>query len=602
MTWFAANPTAFLPTGVSAGVSATADLIGQYLDTARRGLAIARLYQQSLGADVPDVLGTLIKAIVDTVEGLLQAGKVHVLFVPMAKVVASDSADAVTVPPTLSDVAHALGFRFKDAGISLSSGADVGYSKLVGQKGGSKGFFNTFLQSLTDVLDPNRPQYDDPKDAVVMTVIMAGAPTFSETIEIAAALNRIFRTSGNNDLTSRTIPTPQNLKTKVIAVPKATRVGVRLTWDAPESVVTLPFFPGVKIRVNRYALIRSTSAAAMAAKSVTDFFSTRDLKVGTSSDDQAKASKVIAIGSGANSSYVDDDHLDKSKTYYYCVAWEVEVTESGKTSKLRFDKVSNVAKTRPSTPQQTQNSVPPDWAAYGSLLDLVPDVSLQVKTMLEQLRVVGDRRHGAASRVSRALDLASAQLAEALARVDSLNAAVKRFSAVLGQPLPSLHATTIEGVGGNSFLIGELAARLTDTSDPHRPPFDDHEYVMGLCIVGGGPRLPDIKPIADLLKTLFHPPVSSNPLLGVLAVIDDVVAQQEATFGADLRPLSLNSDGTVTLPNGTTAAPDAVDPGTGQLRIVPLPVIGEGLIPLDTSDPDNPNASDSNNVDLGDLC
>ncbi len=601
MNWFAASPKEFVPSEVSAGVSATADVIGQYLDTARRSLAIARLYQKSLGADAPDVLGTLIQAITDTVEGLLQLGRVHVLFVPMAKVIAAGAQDAA-LPPTLADLGPALGFSFKEAGLALSRGAHDGYARLVGAQGGNAGFFTTFLQSLTDVLDPNRPQYDNPKDAVVMTVLMAGAPTFAETIEVAAALNRIFRPPGNSDLTARTIPTPQNLRAKVIAVPKAVGMGVRLEWDAPPERYALPFFPGVDIRVARYAVIRSTSAAAMAARSVTDFFSTRDLKVGTTSDDQAKASKVIAIGSGDNASYIDDDRLEPSKSYYYGVAWEVEITENGKTSRLRFDKISNVAKTRATAAHQTQAGAPPDWVAHGSLLELVPDLSLQAKTMLEQLRVVSDRSRGGASRVGRALDLAGAQLVATLARVDELNAAVKRFAAALAQPLPSLHATTIEGVGGNVFLIGELAARLGDAADPHRPPFDDDEYVMGLCIVAGGPRLADLKPVVDFFKALFHPPDAANPLLGVLAVLDDVVGQQEATFGADLRPLPLNADGTVTLPDGSTVAPESIDPSTGQVAIAARPVIGEDGTPLDSLDPHNPNAGDTNHVDLGDLC
>jgi hypothetical protein len=601
MNWFAASPKEFVSSEVSAGVSATADLIGQYLDAARRGLALARLYQKTLGADAPDVLGTLVRAITDTVEGLLQAGRVHVLFVPMAKVIALGGQDPA-VPPTLADVGPALGFTFQEAGLALSRGAHDGYARLVDGQGGNAGFFTTFLQSLTDVLDPNRPRYDSPRDAVVMTVIMAGAPTFAETIEVAAALNRIFRPPGNGDLTARTVPTPQNLRAKVIAVPKATGLGVRLEWDAPQDRYALPFFPGVDIHITRYAIIRSTSAAAMAARSVTDFFSTRDLKLGTTSDDQSKASKVIAIGSGDNASYVDDDRIDPSKTYYYCVAWEVEITENGKTSRLRFDKNSNVAKTRTAAPHQTQAGAPPDWVAHGSLLELVPDLSQQAKTMLEQLRVVGDRSRGAASRVGRALDLAHAQLAATLARVDELSAAVKRFAAVLAQPLPSLHATTIGGVGGNAFLIGELAARLSDAADPNRPPFDNHEYVVGLCIVAGGPRQVDLGPTADLLNLLFQPPAATNPLLGILAAIDDVVTQQETAFGVDLRPLPVSGTGTVTLPDGAQAASATVDPMTGQPRATAAQVIGDDGTPIDSFNPTNPNAGTTNRPDASELC
>jgi hypothetical protein len=162
----------------------------------------------------------------------------------------------------------------------------------------------------------------------------------------------------------------------------------------------------------------------------------------------------------------------------------------------------------------------------------------------------------------------------------------------------------VQGVGGNAFLVSELASRFDDTSDPDRPPFDGNEYVMGLCIVGGGPRLPDIKPIADFLEALFGSPGADNPLLGVLTVIDDVVAQQEQayTFGPDLRPLPTNADGTVTLADGTTVDPSTIDPDTGAPATTPSTVVGDDGTSLTGPDPANPNAGETNVTDIELLC
>lgn len=85
------------------------------------------------------------------------------------------------------------------------------------------------------------------------------------------------------------------------------------------------------------------------------------------------------------------------------VAWELEIYERGKVSRVRFDWLSSVVKVRPTSLHQTQTGVPPDRIAYGSMLDLVADLSLQAKTMLEQPRLVGDWRRGSATQAARAL-------------------------------------------------------------------------------------------------------------------------------------------------------------------------------------------------------
>ncbi len=585
MTWVAANPNTFMPAGLSGGLSAASDAITAYIKTLQDGLAFARLYQKNFHTSAPDAATAIVKALIDTIEGLLQTGKIHVLFIPMAKVFAQAPGDNSNVPPTLNDVATALGFSFAEAGLVVTKDATQAYARLAGGRGGNKGFFNTFLSSLTDLLDANRPAYDSPKDAVVMGVALAGAQSFAQTVEMAASFNRIFKPAGNADLTARTIPNPQNLTTKIIALPQSQQMGVRLEWDAPKNIYVLPFFPGVSVKVSRYAVIRSTSNRAMSAKNVSDLFATRDLTVGLTSPDAAKAHTVVGIGSGSNTTFVDDATLDRLKTYYYHVAWEVVVTEKGVATTIKFDKLSNVAKTKTSAPYLSQNSVPPDWAAYGSLLDIVPDVSQQIKVLLEQLRAISERQIGAAAQINATVDLMNVQLVDSLAHLDELNTAVKRFTAVLAEPFPSLHSTTFSGVGGNAFLISELAKRLQDTSDSNRPPFDDSEYVMGMCIVGGGPRMADIQPVVDFLNSLFGTPNADNPLLGILNVIDTVVTAQETKFGQNM-----------------TATTETVDPLTGLPVRAETPALSEDGLPVQTNDPANPDAGFTNIVPLSDLC
>jgi hypothetical protein len=600
--WQSIQLSSLVPKAVPQAVSLAASLVDQFLTLYKEALQAAKIYQAALDQGSPDILGSLVQAIADTLEGLLQAGKIHALFVPLPKLY--PSGPAATVPPTLDDVAFALGFSFQEAGIVFSSGAQQAYSSLAGGQGGNRAFFNTFVQSLSDVLDVNRPQYLNPGDAVTMTVLLLGAPSFSDLVEAAAAFNRAFR-PGNGDLTSRMIPVPQNLHTRVVGLPNAARLGVRLDWDPPRTSFASPYIPGVDIQVLKYAVIRSTSSAAASASNVLDFFSTQDLTIGLASDDKLQSSKVVAIGTGTNASFVDDDpSLSADQPYYYCVAWQVQVSERGNAKTLKWDRVSNVVKAPVRVASPSQQGIPPDWVAYGSMLDLLPDVSVQVGTLIEQIRTIGNRNSGgASSSVKSALDILEQNVDQFAARIDDLNARAKRLDAIFGQPLPGLYTTQISGVGGNAFLIGELAARLGDVSDPHRPPYDDNEYVMGVCLVAGGPRLADIQPVVDFLGSLFRPPDAQSPLLQVLQSLGAVVAQAEQiVFGQDLTPLPRNPDGTVTLPDGTTVDAATIDPTTGLPAAASKPVIAEDGTAVGTLDPKNPDAGNTGVVALDQLC
>jgi len=602
-TWQSIQLSSLVPPVVPKAVSLTASLVDQFLTLYKQAIQAAKVYQASLDQGSPDVLGALVQAITDTLEGILQAGKIHALFVPLPKLY--PSVPAATVPPTLDDVSYSLGFDFKEAGLVFSSGAQQAYSSLIGSQGGTKSFFSTFVQSLSDVLDVNRPQYVSPGDAVTMTVMLLGAPSFSDLVEVAAAFNRAFRPAGNGDLTARMIPAPQNLRARVVGLPNAARIGVRLDWDPPRPSFASTYVPGVDLQVLKYAVIRSTSPATASASSVLDLLGTQDLTVGLTSDDRTKSSKVIAIGTSTNASFVDDDReLRADQPYYYCVAWQVQVLERGNARTLKWDRVSNVVKTSVRAASPSQQGIPPDWVAYGSMLDLLPDVSVQVGTLIEQIRAIGDRNAGgASSSVKAALSLLEQNVDQFAARIDDLNARAKRLDTIFGQPLPGLYTTQITGVGGNAFLIGELAARLGDHSDPGRPPYDDNEYVMGVCLVAGGPRLADIQPIVDFLGNLFQPAQPENPVFRVLQALDAVVAQAEQfIFGPDLKSLPVGADGSVMLSDGTTIAATALDPRTVQPAVSSEPLIAEDGSAVESRDPKNPDAGKTGIVPLDQLC
>jgi len=600
--WQSVNASNFLPPEIPQALTTITSLVDQFLDLYKQALTAAKIYQKVLGGGGPDIIGTLVNAVVDIVEGFLQAGKIHILFTPIPKTI---PATGFPLPATLDDYVLSLGFDSSEI-TSLTDDAKRAFSQLLeGESSlGNNGFFRTFAQSLSDVRDPNRPQYTSPNDYVAMTVLMFGAPTFAEAINVAGALNRIFQPT-SNDLTARTIPVPQNVRIKTIAAENSSTVGVRLDWDPPPPAAAPLFFPTVSLAVKEYAIIRCTSAKlAQAARTVLDFFSTTDLKAGLTSDDEAKSAVVVATGKGSSYAYIDDSELSSAVQYYYCVAWKVDSTEAGKTTTLPYDRVSNVVSARPRAIMPPFTGEPPNWDARGSVLSVMPDLAAQVRVLLERIRVLADRKTGGpAEALTNTITLLEKNLERFALQLDQLNAQAKRLNAMFNVPLPSLYSTSFSGVGGNSYLLGELARRLNDTSDENRPPYDGNEYVMGVCIVAGGPRQADIQPIIDFLASLFGSEEEANPLFDVLTSLDAVVdAQETFVFGPDLSRYTVASDGTVTTPDGETVPATDIDPTTGLPTVTPKPVIADSGTPVDTLDPLNPDAGQTNVKTSEDLC
>jgi hypothetical protein len=563
MSWDKVNFNEFVPTEISAVTGKAVSLVDQFLAAARASLAFMRVYQGRLGGST-DIIGTALGVLVDTLEGFLQLGKVHVLFIPMTKIFPDDT----------------------------------------GTLGGNARFYNVFSRALNDDFDPNRPQYTEEGDAVVMSVVMAGAPSYVEAMDVAAAFNRIFRPPSNDDLAANTIPVPQNLQARPVAHPSTKRVAVQLSWDVPKALFTFPYFPGIGTAVKRYAIIRSTSPTILNARSVIDLFGTRDLRDGMVSTDVAKHHKVVDTGTGTNSTYVDkEDDLDPTKTYYYAVAWELKVFEKGVETVVKFDRLSNVVKTRVRSAAPTGKAVPPNWHALPSLIQLVPSLADSVFGLVQQLKALSDRSSASSEGLKNALSLIETRLARLVEEMDGINSSFKQLAAALRQPIPTIHGTTFYGVGGNEFLSSQLISALNDKSDINRPPFDDNEYVLGICIVAGGPRIPDIQPIIDFLTALFGGGEAANPLLGILDVLEGAVdAVEETVFGEAMEPLPVNPDGTVVLPDGTSVDPADIDPMTGAPFVLPNPVIGVDGAALATNDPANPQAGETNVTPLSELC
>lgn len=590
-TWNTIDPNQLVPSVLTSAASTLGNVIEAALSSAAGALSLPSLPSLPSAPSGPEVTAAVVNAILNTLKSVLAGGQVHTIVIPISKTVSQ--APAPALPPTLDDLQTALNVVL--APTVADATATNAYASLVAQTGGNAGFYNAFATSLMDPADPNRPQYDGQTDAVVMAVLLVGAARFAAITGAASVLDQLTEPKGGSgDAASRTIPTPQNVQARVVGSSANASVGVQLDWDVPQAAYASPYFASVSITVNRYAVIRTTDPKAASARNVLDLFSTQSLTIGLTSG----LSTVVAIGTGSDSAYMDASvTLDPKVPVYYCVAWETTLNELGTPSTLMFDKVSNVTKVQAPAPQPAQTGTAQGWSAVGSAIDVFPPVARAAQALIEQTRGLAAPSASSTSRLSSAMQLATVATQRVSARAVSLLAEVTQLATALSRPIPSMYVTQMSSTtGGNTYLLSQLAARLGDTTDPSRPPFDNGEYVCGVCFVAGAPRIADLAPVIAFFEALFGPAAPANPLLGLLTAIDTAVtAAEAAVFGPNMQPLPA---GTSTDP----AVPGSINPTTGVAYTPTTPVIADDGTPVAADDPANPNAGFTNVTPTSELC
>lgn len=577
--WNSINAGQLLPSTLVSAVSTLTSLLAQGLDEIEGKLDVASNIPTV--PSLPSSTTAVVNALLDTLSELLAGGRIHTLVVPISKKPPKPVPPAV--PPTIQDLQNALGVDLGPA----TDADEAAYASMLERTGGNAGFYTAFAESLLDLSDPNRPQYDEQHDAVAMATLIVGAPTLASIASAATTLETLLQPKGSaGSMTARVVPTPQSLKARAVATPSGEGVGVRLDWDPPKNAYEARYFPGVTLTVKRYAVIRSTDPAMQSARSVWDLFTTATLTEGMTNGKHT----VVRIGSGRNAAFLDEN-VDTSMPSYYAVAWECEVREEGVAATLAFDKLSTVIKIAARVPTPPQTGVSPDWVATPRAIDMLPGVSAAATKLIEQARVLLSPPANPVDRVRDAVSLVSDVSKRLSARTSALGDDVKKLSAALARPMPGIYVTRMSsGSGGNAFLLSELAKRLGDTSDPTRPPFDHGEYVCGVCFVAGAPRLADLAAVLALFDSLFGPADASNPLLGVLGAIDTLVTQAEAdVFTPDMQPASPEVASTI-------------DPLTGRAPIAPRPAIAATGVAVPSKDPANPEAGETNVTPLSEMC
>jgi hypothetical protein len=575
MPWTGFDVSATLPTSVTTLVGALADAVQAITSIQKANVPNKKLSAIADAANDLDATTTVIQTalvqITEGLESLLAAGKVHVLYVPIHKPVAASGGSATSAiagDVILSDTVKQLYAHVKNSPYL-----------------GNQGFYRQVMESITDPGDPGRPTFGD-DDYIGCHVLLTGEAQLSTLLKSATVLDKLF--SGNQDtFSSRLVPVAQNVKAAVVGSTSGPSVGVKLTWDAPKTIYSPKYYP-ISFSPRRAAIVRSTNARAVMAKTVTDLFGTANLKKGLKSPDGL--SEVVTIVNGENSGYYDDVAPNTSGTYY-AIAWEIEAVETTTTTNLGFDKLSNVVKVTSQVIAPPPPSIKPDWTATVSPIELLPALSSTLRSIKEQVDILLNRT----TLVSTSLDTQKVLLEQAIAsysaKAEQLSHTITTLTASL-EANANLHTAAFVGTGGMNLFAETLYALLFDTSDTTRPTFDGNQFVTGAVLLYGGNEV-TVAAIHQVLALLFGSS-DTDPAVEALQSIDAFFTQEEAVvFGPDLQPLPSSSLTTTDPLTGETTS--SIDPATGKpTKPNTTPVISEDGTPVSTDSADNPNQGFTN--------
>lgn len=476
--------------------------------------------------DITDIAAAAVKAAIDAVRAvitdLLDIGSFHGILIPVART------DLETTQSFLLDAT--LG------GLTFPNVPPETAEELAGS-GGNNGFMNLVAESLSDELDPNRPQYD--ADAhIAAAVIVLGAPTDYEILKLLDKLSRALKIPGFTS-SFTPLPRPQGLRASVVASQRGSNFfgdanyvgepdsahpyGVKLDWDLEKSKV---------ISVEERLTAAGTVTVTKSISGVVIWRAEHPtvLKPSMSAVTLAKIGEEIGSFEfdGFTSSFYDNTiELDTQYSYAvgYLVTIEEQVTaplvEGGATEDeptVVAQDVFSVVTADISTTNLTlpaTKGVPPDWVRVNLLDMLAPGIRPWVeRNIIKFLDVLEETTEGSVEQIKKYVDFLEAQLEYYSNVAEEVVSTVEEIIDVLTWPAVYSGVTLIYsspdtfkkgiGGGGNQLFLSQLSQALTDQNDPNRPPFDrGTEAVCGIILMAGSETYGGIAKTIDFFETLF---------------------------------------------------------------------------------------------------
>ncbi len=540
--------------------------ITEILNTAKKILEIAKLVATAASADPLEII---IKQILDEIDALLNSisekTNIHAIIVPIRKqpfgigvevnfneTLANNGGD---IPPTYAQLDENNTFIGSASQYLGTVPAEVArfINTAAYSVGGTRGFYQTLVESTVDLGDINRPLFDD-TFAVTGGCVIFTTSSFADLAKILGLFLSLLKLGDRSDPLRNTFVPPQNLRAKIIPITTVSaangRMGVVLDWDKPQLRINFPLYNDEEALIKEIIIIRSTDLVLREKFSWPEIFSvdlTDDLNdLPSTPSGRTKVIKRIR-NDGFTGRYVDDDaSLKENTVYYYTLAFRHQLNKEF----LPVNYFSNVVRIQAIRPLVSANSEPPDWYATPSLVQLFPvleEIVGFMRLILAELQTKSFSGPTILDQLIVAIDtlIKKGEFANLI-----LQEIVNLLRAINNNSLGGLYSTSITvPQGGMDAWLSELARRLSNSADTTRPLDDPKDLVTGLVMVAGAPTIGsidtstpfnvEILALEKLFELIFGGG-NSNPILNAIAAVNTpYTTTTKTTFDSNMQPVQI---------------------------------------------------------------
>lgn len=520
-------------------------------------------------------------------DGLIGKTTAHGIMIPIQKQyfgigdpIPPDSIDTTMVNPAYNDLRNSGAIPIiKDGIIAPETISFINSNASV--VGGNQGYYRTLIQSIQDSGDFAKPDFPS-NYAVAGVSVIFGSKSLTDIYRIIALINKFLHLGLRADMGAGSQPLPSNLTYRIAPIPTEGRIGVQLDWTPLPLFQVKPLFSLEKAHIREIFVVRSTTPSFREAFAWGKVFPTEP----TASQGALPSTpdtKVIArlTNDGFIKRYIDKDKTLKiGVAYYYALA--IRYTIDGVVQPI--SNFSNVVRVfYNARPGSSRGGVPPDWYATASLAQMFPilqDLVSKLKLLLEGLLTRSASNNGIAQMLQQTVQ----QIKQLVEQAELINADLARLRALL-EDLANADAggiyTTSFSVktGGIQAWTSELAVRMSNPAEPHRPPFSGGDLTAGFVLVAGAPNLPQLAGFVALIDLLFGSS-EANPINKALDVLGTpTIGRTGVGFNKRMAPADAPGS---TPPAGTGAPATDVTVILAPTPVVPTPVFDTKMQPTTT--------------------
>lgn len=498
-------------------------------------------------SEIPDPTTAAIQAALaalrNMLEGILDDAGVYGIFVPFGKRLATNAGTLCDVTP------DTLSFLFpEDNGLSsphLTASQKEFLIRVNRSNGGNAGFYRMVRDSLHDLGDRNRPQFNTTSDWIGgMTFVMGTGFDPLGLLDDLWGLKGMFGNLFDGSYITK-VPVAKNLTVEALERP----VGLRdegtakgkfralLKWDGLGVPITrIPDLGDTVIGPERIAIIMvKNDISAANSSNVVQLMGKRELKQGdTFGDATVVYEDSFQVTKVTHMHEVTDAGIDD--TYYFTVAYKNKAWRSDQNwtvdpaTALGYWETSNIAQAVPFP--ALPGSTPPDWIRSPSMAELFPDFAYLLRTILGQIDTMATRTLSVPDFISQYVDFLRDEVGRYNSLVQQILTQIQKVtnSLILPSATGGVYARQFAGKGGNQFFLSDLAASLESGFDKAPPFHQGDEYVTGLVLLIGGPTEGEVRAALKLFELIFG--IHDEATVNLLDDVGDAVTQlEQVCFG-----------------------------------------------------------------------